>query len=248
MGAGRGASRVASELARTLLAGPIGIVAALNWEMDVFASGPSGRHGVLFETTGPGPAAAASGAERAIARGAACLISWGFAGALRRGEPGEIVLADRVLDDSLRETATDTSLTEVLARAFQPIATIHRGTVASVSEPVTSVADKVALADASGAIAVDMESAAIAEGAFRSGVPLVVVRVIVDRADRAVPAAAIAGMDGKRTRPGRVLAALIKSPRETGDLIALGLAARRARRTLGDCAPVLASLFEPRPT
>jgi len=74
-----------------------------------------------------------------------------------------------------------------------------------------------------------------------------VVRVIVDHSDRAVPAAAIAGMDGTRTRPGRVLAGLLRSPLQTGNLIALGLAARRARRTLRACAPLLASLFDRRP-
>lgn len=227
------------------LTGPIemiAIVAALDWEMDAFASCPAGKGRLLFETTGPGPAAAADGARRAVAFGAKCLVSWGAAGALRHGEPGDIVLAERVIDDSLREIATDASLTETLARALEPVAPIHRGTLVSAPDPVTSVAGKRALAEASGAIAVDMESAAIADVASASGLPFVVVRVIVDRSDRAVPAAAIAGMDGSRTRPGRVLAGLLKSPGETGDLVALGMAARRARRTLRDCAPILASL------
>ena len=225
------------------LIAPVGIVAALNWEMDAFASRPAGNDQLLFETTGPGPAAAAAGAERAVARGAVCLVSWGTAGALEHGKPGDIVLAERVLDESLRAIATDSSLTEALAEAFAPIAPIYRGTLASASVPVTSVADKRALAETSAAIAVDMESAAIADVAFRSGLPVVVVRVIVDRCDRAVPAAAVAGMVGARARPDRVLAGLLRSPGETGDLIALGLAARRARRTLRGCAPILASLF-----
>lgn len=225
------------------LAFSAGVVAALDWEMDAFASCRTGTHRLLFETTGPGPAAAAAGAERLSARGAACLVSWGTAGALDRGQPGDIVLAERVLDGQARAIATDTALTECLAQALGPIAPIHRGSLASAPAPVTSIADKRELASFSGAIAVDMESASIGEVASRHGIALVVVRVIVDRADRAVPQAAIAGMDGARTRPGRVLAGLLKSPRQTGDLIALGLAARRARRTLRGCAPVLASIF-----
>ena len=211
--------------------------------MAAFASCRFGKHRLLFETTGPGQAAAAAGAERAVARGAGCLVSWGSAGALARGQPGDIVLAERVLDASARAIPTETALTERLAQAFGPVAPIHRGTLASAGAPVTSVADKRALAASSGAIAVDMESAAIGDVASRHGLALVVVRVIVDRADRRVPPAAIAGMDGARTRPGRVLAGLLKSPGQTGDLIALGLAARRARRTLRGCAPVLASIF-----
>lgn len=242
MGAGRGASLVAADLAA-----PLGIVAALNWETDVFGSGPVGKGRLLLETTGPGPAAAAAGAERAVARGAVCLVSWGTAGALGCGQPGDIMLADRVLDDASRAIATDASLTRALARAFESIAPIHRGTLVSAPAPVTSVADKRALAEAGGAIAVDMESAAIGEVALRSGLPFVAVRVIVDRADRGVPAAAVAGMDGPRTRPAQVLWGLLKSPGDTGDLIALGLAARRARRTLRACAAVMASLLEGRP-
>lgn len=212
--------------------------------MDVFASCPVGEGRLLLETTGPGPAAAAAGAERAVARGAVCLVSWGTAGALRGGQPGDIVLAEQVLDDASRAIATDAPLTRVLAQAFGSIAPIHRGTLASASAPVTSVEDKRTLAEAGGAIAVDMESAAIGEVARRSGLPFVAVRVIVDRADRRVPPAAISGMDGARTRPARVLVGLLRSPRETGDLIALGLAARRARRTLRACASALTSLLD----
>ena len=230
------------------LGGPLGIVGALNWEMGAFASCHGGQQRLLLETTGPGPVAAAAGAERAIARGAVCLVSWGTAGALGCGGPGDIVLAERVVDETARATATDSSLSEALARVFGSIAPIHRGTLASASEPVTSVAEKRALAEASGAVAVDMESAAIGRIASAAGLPLVVVRVIVDRVELAVPAAAIAGMDGPRTRPGRVLAALLESPGETGGLIALGLAARRARRTLRACAPLVASLGDGRPT
>jgi len=225
------------------LTGPLGIVAALNWEIDVFASCPVGLEQMLFETTGPGPVAAAAGAERAVARGALCLVSWGTAGALQRGQPGEIVLADRVGREAAPTFAIEPKLVDALARAFETVAPIHRGALVSVPAPVTSMAGKRALADATDAIAVDMESAAIAEVASRSGLPVLVVRIIVDSAEHAVPAAALAGMDGPRTRPGRVLAGLLKSPGATGDLIALGLAARRARRTLRVCAPILVSLL-----
>lgn len=202
---------------------------------------------MLFETTGPGPDAAAAGAERAVARGAVCLVSWGTAGALGSGRPGDIVLADRVLGPSLHEVAANARLTEALAKALASIAPIHRGALASAAAPVTSVTDKRELVERTGAVAVDMESAAIGDVASRSRLPLVVVRVIVDSADRCVPAAAIAGMDGPRTHPGRVLAGLLKSPGEIGDLVALALAARRARRTLRECAPILASLLGRQP-
>lgn len=215
-----------------------GVIAALNWEMEVFASCPL-RGKCLFETTGAGPSAASAGAKRAVARGATCLVSWGTAGALGLAAPGDIVLPDRVLGESLHPFDTDPEMVERLARGFEGIARVHRGALASVASPVTSVRAKQALAEASGAFAVDMESAAIAEIASGAGRALIVVRVIVDAANQAVPAAAVAAMDGPRTRPGRVLAGLLKSPADTGGMIALGLAARRARRTLRACASTL---------
>lgn len=219
------------------IAAAIGIVGALNLETEMFADCREYGAACLVETSGPGVPAAAAGAERALARGAGCLISWGTAGGLAHVEPGEIVLPDYVADPRNRVLTTDEVLTGRLACVFEGIARIHRGILASVAAPVTSVAGKRALAESSGAIAVDMESSAIGDVAARAGVPLIVVRVIVDRNDRAVPAAATAGMDGPRTRPARVLGGLLKSPLDTASVIALGLAARRARRTLLACAP-----------
>lgn len=226
-------------MAATVVSLRPGVVAALDWEAAVFSAGAAGDTVLLIETTGPGPAAAAAGAERLLALGANLLISWGTAGGLVAAAPGEIVLPCMVRDESGREFEIDVGLADSLARAFGEIAPIHRGPLVSVATPLASVADKLALARASGAIAVDMESAAIAQVAADAGLPLVVVRVVIDRSDRSVPAAAIAAMDGPRTRPGRVLGGLLKSPMDTGAIIALGLAARRARRTLAACAQQL---------
>lgn len=226
-------------MAATVVSLRPGIVAALDWEAAVFSSGTGGNTALLIETTGAGPAAAAAGAGRLLARGATVLVSWGTAGALGGAAPGDIVLPRKVRDESGRDYEVDAGLAERLVLAFDNIAPIHRGTVASVATPVASVDQKEALARTSGALAVDMESAAIAQVAADAGLPLVVVRVVIDRSDRSVPAAAIAGMDGSRTRPGRVLVGLLKSPMDVGAMIALGLAARRARRTLAGCALLL---------
>lgn len=231
MGAGGSAPGMADQsVAR------IGVVAALDWEAGVFASRPAGGPELLIEITGPGAAAAAAGAERAIARGADALISWGSAGALGPAEPGAIVLPPAILDSLQQRVATDAGIADALARAFRDVATIHRADLVSVDSPVTTASGKRALAEDSGAIAVDMESAAIAGAAARAGLPLGVVRVIVDGRDHCVPPCAIAGMDGARTRPGRVFAGLVKSPGEALELLILALAARRARRTLAACA------------
>ncbi len=73
-------------------------------------------------------------------------------------------------------------------------------------EPACSVAAKATLRAASGALAIDMESAAVAEAAAEAGVPFLVLRVIADPADRAIPPVALHGVapDGSR-RPWAVL-------------------------------------------
>jgi len=213
-----------------------GVLAALDWEAGVLRPPVCASADLLIETTGPGPAAAAAGARRALARGAQVLMSWGSAGALGPVESGDIVLPAAVVDGRGRRYATDAVLVDALASGWRGVADIHRADLVSTEAPVTSTAAKRALARASGAIAVDMESAAIAAAAARAGVPLVIVRVVVDARHHCVPKCAIDAMDGPRTRPVRVFAGLVKSPTDASDLLALALAARRARRTLRACA------------
>jgi len=225
----------------------IGVVGALDWETDVFSAARCDEPELLIETTGPGAQAAAAGAARALARGADVLISWGSAGALGSAEPGQIVVPAAVVDTQLQRFFTDAYLADSLADALGDVATVYRSDLVSSDSPVTTVAAKRHLAETSGAIAVDMESAAIAGVAARAGVALGVFRVIVDGKNHCVPPCAIAGMDGARSRPGRVLAGLLKSPTEAPALLVLAGAAWRARRTLASCAArlplVLADAF-----
>jgi len=226
----------AAGIGRVANNGRVGVVAALNWEAAAFSERRAPGSNLLVESTGPGPGPAAEGAERLLERGASILLSWGSAGALGCAGPGDIVLPYRVHDATRREFEVDRDLSDRLVSACEGIAPLHRGNLASVEAPVITVSAKRALAESTGALAVDMESAAIARVAAAARVPFIAIRVILDTARRAVPAAAIAGMDGPRTRPVRVLAGLLRSPADTGGLIALGFAAHRARRTLAACA------------
>ena len=56
---------------------------------------------------------------------------------------------------------------------------------------MATVADKRALLEAIGALAVDMESHAVAAVATAAGIPFLVIRAIADPADRVVPQAAL---------------------------------------------------------
>ncbi len=90
--------------------------------------------------------------------------------------------------------------------------------------------------EATGALAADMESHAVAELASAAGMPFIVVRAISDGADQALPAAAIRflGADG-RIRP-TALIGVIARPAALAALVRLGLQTRRALGTLSQAA------------
>ncbi len=201
----------------------------------------------VIEVDGPGPGAARVAAERAVARGARWLCSWGSAGSLGDAASGDIVIADAILDPAGIRWVCDPDSARQLLRLLADIAPMHCGVVYSADEPIAGVAAKRAIAERTGALAVDMESAAVAGVAAQAGLPFAALRVIVDAADRSVPSAAIAALDGPRPRGFRIARGLLESPGQIGPLIALARAAGRARRTLGVCARRL-EIESPRPS
>jgi adenosylhomocysteine nucleosidase len=105
---------------------------------------------------------------------------------------------------------------------------IVRDRIHSADAPVTSPAQKARLFRTTGAVAVDMESEAVAEVAREAGVRFAVVRAIVDPAHRSLPRAIRAdGVDWL---------ALLAQPGDWMKLMALARDWRRARRALRDVA------------
>ncbi|HEY0205470.1 MAG TPA: nucleoside phosphorylase, partial [Acetobacteraceae bacterium] len=92
---------------------------------------------------------------------------------------------------------------------------------------------KAALHARTGAVAVDLESAAVARIAARHGVPFAVLRAVCDPAGRGLPRAALAALDSQgHIGPWRVAAAILARPGDIPGLIALGGDAARARLAL----------------
>ncbi|GAA4892291.1 1-hydroxy-2-methyl-2-butenyl 4-diphosphate reductase [Streptomyces coeruleoprunus] len=145
------------------------------------APGAAGRVTVL--RTGMGPVSARRAVIDALARedlrGAAVVAS-GFCAGLTPGmHPGDLVVADetRGPDGTTPCTAT-ASLVEAVLRAV-PGRTVHTGPLIG-SDHVVRGQERTALG-ASGAIAVDMESAATLHAALDTGRrPVAAVRVVVD--------------------------------------------------------------------
>lgn len=181
-------------------------------------------------------------ARAMVAAGAGGLVSFGLAGGLDPTLPtGALVLADAVVLPDGRAIGTDPEWRAAVAAALGDRGLAARdGRVAGRDSPALTPGDKAGLADRVGALAVDMESHAVARVAAAAGVPLLVLRAVGDPADRAVPAFAMAGLapDG-RTRAAPVLRGLLRHPGALPALLALARDTRRGLRALRRAAPAL---------
>lgn len=185
--------------------------------------------------------------ERALAaaldRGASGVISFGTAGGLGPDlEPGTLIIADAV-DGPFGRVACDAAWSERMAAVLldSPLAAqTRRGVEAAVAAPLTGAADKAALHQSSGALAVDMESHLAAAAAAARGLPFAVCRAVVDPAWRSLPKAAMAGLrDDGSTAILPILRELARDPRQLGGLLRVAADAGAARKALTAARRVL---------
>jgi adenosylhomocysteine nucleosidase len=138
-----------------------------------------------------------------------------------------LAVGDLVVPDTVR---TDTG-TEYATATAAPLA--RGGTMLTVSEAVATAADKARLWLASGAVAVDMESAPILEWAQAQGWRAAVVRGVSDGAGSGVPPALarLVGDDG-RVRAAGALRLALTEPARLADAVALGRGTAAALRAV----------------
>ena len=188
--------------------------------------------------SGARPERARAAAARLLADGAAGLVSFGLAAGLAPElRPGDLVLAEAVVLPDGRRLPTDPAWRCRCAAALAEAGMApHAGSIAGTDRLLATRAAKRALFEATGALAADMESHAVAELASAAGMPFIVVRAISDGADQALPAAAIRflGADG-RIRPSALIG-VIARPAALAALVRLGLQTRRALGTLSQVA------------
>jgi adenosylhomocysteine nucleosidase len=115
------------------------------------------------------------------------------------------------------------------------------GALLTVGEVLESAAQKARLWMETGALAVDMESAAVMTWAGERGLPAAVVRAVSDDAERGIPAAlaAAVGEDG-RVRPLRAVSAALARASALGDLLELRAGTHAALKTVGAALATLA--------
>ncbi|MGH6899279.1 MAG: phosphorylase [Geminicoccaceae bacterium] len=181
-------------------------------------------------------------AARLLAEGAAGLVSFGLAGGLAPDlRPGDLLLPETVLSPDGSSLAGDPPWRERLKALFERGGLRPMGGALAGSDRILATAcDKRGLHEATGALAVDMESHEVAAAASAAGVPFVVVRAIADPYQRVIPQAALEALrpDG-RVRVLAVLGGVIREPGQLLALLRLGrdtaaaLAALRRAAALG---------------
>lgn len=189
----------------------------------------------LFQA-GIGPERSAQAARQAVESGAAGLVSWGVAGGLHPDMlPGTVVLPAEVYTSSGGRLATDRRWRDNLRQALSREFTVHEGGLLSTEAVLPTPRDKARAASQSGALAVDMESAAIGQVALSAGIPFVVLRVILDGVEDHLPD--VAGLvDQTGNRDARAAFRIASRPTQWPGLIVLAWRFKRARAALGRCA------------
>ena len=165
-------------------------------------------------------------AVRLVAQGISGLISFGLAGGLDPAlAAGAILVPSVVLLDADRWEA-DPAL---MARLGGPTS----GTLYGGGQVVATPKAKAALHAHTGAVAVDLESAAVAAVARQHGLPFAALRAVCDVAGRDLPQAALVALDAAgRIGMLRVGAAVLAHPWQIPALIGLAGDAARARHAL----------------
>ncbi len=178
------------------------------------------------------------GAQSLVEAGATALASWGMAGGLDPAlGAGAILLPTEVLGPDGRTFNTEQGWRNRLSAAIAAHAPVCSGRLLTSPRAVGSVADKAELFRATGAVAVDMESAAIGAVAGQRRLPFIAVRVVVDSAADVLPRAVTAAADKEgHLQIGRLIGALALAPNELAPLIRLARRYRAANRSLAAIA------------
>lgn len=219
---------------------PIGIVTGLKFEAAIIKrwAGVLGPRAPRVVCAG-GRADKAGDLARALAAdGVQAMVSFGIAGGLDPTlTPGTLVLPRAVRTPEGSETTCNTSWHGRFAGSLLSSITLSDTVLVSVTEPVVTAEAKHALAEASGAGAVDVESAAVGAATNELGLPFLTIRAIADTADLALPSAALKATNADGSVSAlRALLALAAHPGETADMLRLARQTGKAKRTLARVA------------
>jgi len=218
-----------------------GLVVALPEELTTLTSIKIEKGGSLFITerllvaySGAGPTNATAAAELLVAKGATRLISWGCAAALAASlKPGDLILADKLIDAENNKMDINADWHSYSHSILSKFIDVTCGCLAESISIVSTSTDKKQLHSLTGAVALDMESIAIAKIAKQYTLPFLVIRVIVDPVEMSLPLAINHSLNNRgEIELKKLLVFLFLHPAELPGLIKLGLNFNAAKKTL----------------
>ena len=222
-----------------------GIVVALPEELTTLTSKKIDKGRCFFITdkllvvySGAGHVNAKSASELLVAKGANRLISWGCAAALSESlKPGDLILADELIDAGNVVMATSADWLAYAKNSLAKFVVIQSGRLAESTSIVSSSKEKKRLHSTTGAIALDMESVAVARVAKQHTLPFLTIRVIADPVNMDLPRAIYYSLNDQGEMVLRkLLLFLFLHPAELPGLIKLGLYFNAAKKTLKSIA------------
>jgi hopanoid-associated phosphorylase len=228
----------------------LGVVAAMKAEAQGLVRKPMAMgeslylpEGTLVKLSGVGARPARLASEVLVEKGSTALLSWGSAGDLDSAlSPGSLILPERVLSPNQTSFSVDVAWHEHLCARLSGHVDLHTGPIIQSPTVLRSPEEKAALFNRSGAIAVDMESAAVAQVALLAGLPFMAIRAVSDPAYAIIPASAVAAIDESgRFRPLRLLERLVRHPQELFPLVRLARYFDAAQTTLATVALIAGS-------
>lgn len=199
----------------------------------------------LLCVSGAGTESASRAASLLIERGARGLLSWGCAAGLAPAlEPGDLCLPNAILDVRGQSFAVSTAWHARARWALATGFTLRTGPMLTVERLVASAEEKSTLADTHSAIAVDMESAAVAAVAHERRVLFLAIRAVADPADLPLPHAVARATSAQGiVRLPQLIGYALLHPSELSGLVRIARCFRAALRTLSAVAHRMGSGF-----
>ena len=181
-----------------------------------------------------------SGAARAISdEEPRVVVSCGFCGALdARLEAGDLVLATSVREEGSEAVEVPGALLAGARRALSGLS-FYEGEVLGTTAVAATPAEKRVLAR-SGALAVDMETHALALAATKVGIPWLSIRAVLDSLEATLPAFA---REPRKSYVAPALLETLSSPAGAVQIARLAAASRRAGASLEEAIRRLAKLL-----
>ena len=194
--------------------------------------------GALLTVSGIGPRRAAIASQNLLEKGATGLLSWGSAGGLSPNvSPGSLILPRVIIASDQSRYHVDEVWHGSLCDRLKGHVSLHTDPMAESTTVVSTPAEKAILFCRTGAVGVDMESAAVAATAQKRGIPFIVVRAVADGVDTTIPQSTLNAFDEfGRLNFLKLVQGFLRHPSELFALFRIGRNYRAAQKTLAAVA------------